>query len=552
MSRTVMRRVPLYLVGACAVAAGIAEWPLHGEAALDDSNVAFTFAAVFAFLAATQAARRSGARELRTWSSLAAATAAWLLGQLAWDWYTWRDLPVPTPSAADVMWLAFPLLASIGVYRFAPVPARVRRVLDLDAVALAAGTAGLTIAVNWHALESSSLSIVGRVTTVLYPILYAGLVALGVGAIVGAPEVLRRRDLMLVLAGLVCEGVGFGLWCPQVLSQTYRQGSSSLDLVWTAGLLLIGLGAIDARRDPAPIIYGPDRLRRRTLLPTLAFAALIAAPFVLATAGAPLAPKLAVFAALAGVGCVLIARNWLGFAAVEELEAERRDALARRNRELEAFAYSASHDLKAPLVSIAGFAGMLERSLGERLSAEDAYYLQRIGANAHGLQQLIADLFAFARSGSDERDADVVDTTAIATELLAELGDRASARGMTLSVDAPLPSVRAHPVRLRQALTNLVDNALRYGDGNVHVSGREGGGVTEIVVEDGGDGVPIDERERIFDVFARGASARTSAPEGTGLGLALVKRIAEASGGDVRYEHGAGARFVLTFPEAAR
>lgn len=545
-----MKRGLLFFLGFSAVAAGIAEWPLHGEHALDDSNVAFTLAAAFAVASTWRSVRRCAPRELRTWMSLALASGAWLGGQLVWDWYTWRDLPVPTPSVADGMWLAFPLLTAVGVYRFAPVVAHVRRVLDLDAFALAVGTAGLTVAVNWNAIERSSLSIAGRVTTVAYPVTYAVVVALGAGALVGTPAVLRRRDLMLVYAGLVCEGVGFGLWCPEVLSQTYRQGASALDAMWVAGLVLIGLGALDARSNPEPVVYPPDRLRRRTLVPACAFAALIAVPFVLATQGAPLAPRLAVFGAIGAVGFVLVARSWLAFAAVEHLEAERREALALRNRELEAFAYSASHDLKAPLVSIAGFAGMLERSLGERLSEEDAYYLQRIAANADGLQRLIADLFAFARSGGDERDAERVDTTAIAAELLAELGDRAAERGMTLVVDAPLPAVRAHPVRLKQALTNLVDNALRYGGGDVRVSGRDEGGVAEIVVEDGGDGVPADERDRIFDVFARGAAARLSAPEGTGLGLALVKRIVEASGGAVRYEHAAGARFVLTFPEA--
>lgn len=542
----------LVLLGVAAAGASVAEWPLNGSAAFNDSNVAFTLASAFAFLACAAAVRRCAPRELRTWTSIAIANGAWLAGQIAWDVYSDDGRTPPVPSAADFMWLAFPLIAGFGIYRFAPVLAAVRRVIDLDAVALAVGAGGLTIALNYHGLANSTLSVAGRLTTLAYPTLYSAVVALGAGAIVGTPEVLRRKDLMLVYAGLVLEGIGFGFWCPEVLRGTYVQGGSLLDLCWTAGLILMGAGALVSRRDVQPIVYAPDRLRRRTVLPALSFVGLAAVLLAYGVADRPFPERLPLLIALCAVGAVLIARGWLAFAAVEGLEADRRETLARRNRELEAFAYSASHDLKAPLVSIAGFAGMLERSLGERLGEDETYYLQRINANAEGLQQLIADLFAFARSGEDERSAEPVDTNVVAAELVDELRDRAEARGMALVVDGPLPAVRAHPIRLKQALTNLVDNALRYGAGDVRVSGSQADGVARIVVEDGGAGVPIEERDRIFEVFARGRHARLSSPEGTGLGLALVKRIVEASGGDVRYEPGAGARFVLSFPGGAR
>lgn len=546
-----MRRMALVL-GAGALVTGIAEWALSGNLARNDANVAWTLAAAFAVCAAAEAVRGSSRSEVRTWTSVAVAAGAWLAGQAAWNWYTASSTSVPVPSIADVMWLAFPLIAAIGIYRFAEVPAPVRRVIDLDAFALAVGAGALTMTLNWHAFQASPLSIGGRATTLAYPTLYAALVAIAVGGIVGAPEVLRRRDLMLVFAGLLCESVGFALWCPEVLSGTFVQGSSYLDSFWTLGLLLIGAGALTRHPDPQQIFYGHDRLRRRTLLPAVAFVGLAIALLLLGHQGAAFDQRLPVLVAICIVGTVLLVRGWFAFAAVEELEAARRATLARRNRELEAFAYSASHDLKAPLVSISGFAGMLERSLAGRLGADEAYYLRRIDANARGLQDLISDLFAFARSGDDERAAEPVDATALAAELVAELGDRAAARGMALVVDGQLPTVRAHPVRLKQALTNLVDNSLRYGAGDVRVSGRDGKGVAEIVVEDGGTGVPSGERDRIFDVFARGERARRTSPDGTGLGLALVKRIVESSGGDVRYEDGSGARFVLTFPEVAR
>jgi signal transduction histidine kinase len=225
--------------------------------------------------------------------------------------------------------------------------------------------------------------------------------------------------------------------------------------------------------------------------------------------------------------------------------------LGRRNRELEAFAYTVSHDLKAPLVSIEGFVTLLDREHDGELDARSRHYLSRIQANADSMQRLISDLFAFARSGADERSAVPIDTTAIARELVEEWRDRADAAGTPLHLDGPLPRVRAHPVRLKQALTNLIDNAIRYGAGDIHVSGSTQNGVAEIVVEDGGAGVAEEDRSQMFDLFARGNESRRTTPEGTGLGLALVKRIVEASGGDVRYEHDPGARFVLSFPKVS-
>ena len=539
------------LIGALGAGAMLAEWPLNGAQAFYISDVGFTLAALFAVLTLARAARVCDQRERRIWTSLAVAAAAWLLGQIAWDVNTVFGHTPATPSIADLLWLLFPLAASVGVYRFAPVPARVRRVLDADALALALCVGALTIAYNWSTISSSSLALSGRATEVAYPITYAIVVALGLGALIGTPEMLRRRDLMFVLAGIVVEGVAFGFWFPEVLKGTYEQGNSWLDPLWTVGLLLMGTGALAVRRDATIAAPSTDRLRRRTVLPAIGFLALVGTLMLFAISHEPLTPRLTLLGAIGVMGVLLLARNWLAFAAVEELERERVVELGRRNRELEAFAYSASHDLKAPLVSIEGFAGLLERELGNALDERGRHYVARIHANAHSMQQLINDLFAFARSASDERDATAIDATALARELVEEWRDRADAAGMPLRLDGLLPSVQVHPVRLRQVLTNLIDNAIRYGSGHVRVSGSAHDGVAEIVVEDGGTGIPAEEREQIFEFFARGARARKAAPEGTGLGLALVKRIVEASGGHVRYEHAPGARFILTFPKVA-
>jgi signal transduction histidine kinase len=546
-----VRRLAFALL-ALALAMHAGAWLVSDDLASSASEVGWTAAAAFAVLGLADAARRCHDDERRIWTALAGAAALWLIGQIAWDLYSATGRTPPTPGLADILWLAFPVLTAVGLYRHAPATSRVRWILDLDAVTLGIGVGAVTVALNWPELAASTIPLPAKITSIAYPVLYSVAIAAAVGALVGAPEVLRRVDVQLVVAGVVAEGVAFSLWCPQILQGTWVQGSSLLDPLWSFGLLLMGAGGHLVRTDARLVSTASQRIRRRTFLPAAVIGGLVATLALLDASHGSLALELIVLGALGAVGLLVVARNWFAFGVIEELEAEQRETLARRNRELEAFAYSASHDLKAPLVSIHGFAGMLERELDPALDDRTRHLLKRIEANAESMQVLISDLFSFARSGIDERGADAVDTTAIASEVVAEWHDRAEAAGVPLVLDGPLPSVRAHPVRLKQALTNLVDNALRYGDGHVRVSGSSHDGVAEIVVSDGGSGIPLDERATAFDAFSRGRGAVGAAPDGAGFGLALVKRIVEASGGDVRYEHAAGARFVLSFPTGAR
>ena len=239
----------------------------------------------------------------------------------------------------------------------------------------------------------------------------------------------------------------------------------------------------------------------------------------------------------------------------EEQLRESAERLERTNGELEAFAYTASHDLKGPLVSIEGFASSLERRAGAALDERSRMYVERIRANAGALQRLIQDLFEFARVGAQTETPAVVDADALAHEVVAAFEERAAATGARVDLVSAVPALRAHPVRFKQALSNLIENALAHAGGGDRVriaiaaAGRNGH--VEIAVQDNGAGVPEAEREKMFDLFTRGRGAASTSPEGTGMGLALVKKIMESSGGSVRYEQVAtgGARFLLTFPK---
>ena len=272
----------------------------------------------------------------------------------------------------------------------------------------------------------------------------------------------------------------------------------------------------------------------------------------------PLYEQLAVQLALLVAGAAAFARSSWGEHRRRALDRNVRLQLQLRNEELDAFAYTASHDLKAPLVSIDGLAASLERRAGPLLDERGLHYVQRIRANAAALQRLIRDLFEFARIGVETDLSDEIDSTDLARQVVAEAQDRAEAAGAAVELVTAIPPIAAHPVRFKQALTNLVDNALAHaaaGGLRVQVSARElPDACVEVVVEDNGSGVPVPEREKIFQPLVRGHEARHRAPDGTGMGLALVRRIAEANGGSVRYEArgDSGARFVLVFPRCER
>jgi PAS domain S-box-containing protein len=235
---------------------------------------------------------------------------------------------------------------------------------------------------------------------------------------------------------------------------------------------------------------------------------------------------------------------------VHEHELQRlAESLRRSNGELEAFAYTVSHDLKAPLVSIDGFAAALLKRASPELDAKDLMYLERLRANSQSLQRLIADLLSYARVGGeeDEQTVDANDVVRVAADAYKDW--------VTIDVVSLVPALRIHPVRLHEAVTNLIENALLHNpnrpDLRIEVAASAHNGTVDISVSDNGRGVPADEQTKMFELFTRGRRAVAETPDGTGVGLALVKKIAESSGGSLRYEAApsGGALFVLSLPK---
>jgi signal transduction histidine kinase len=235
-----------------------------------------------------------------------------------------------------------------------------------------------------------------------------------------------------------------------------------------------------------------------------------------------------------------------------ERERQAREAIEQANAELETLVYGVSHDLKSPLITLLGYLEYLRTDHADGLDDEGKYFLDRMGASATYMQALIQDLLELSRIGRVQTEASDVDLTT----LIAEISEtaRAGHTGLVVSTDA-LPVVRMNPVRARQLFTNLVENAARHGgrpDIRVRVAAHPtGAGRVEIAVSDDGIGIPEPYRERIFGIFER-LEARDAATSGTGMGLAICRKIVEQVRGEIGVVPSAnGTDIRLTLPLAS-
>jgi signal transduction histidine kinase len=229
--------------------------------------------------------------------------------------------------------------------------------------------------------------------------------------------------------------------------------------------------------------------------------------------------------------------------------------LERSNRELQDFAFVASHDLQEPLRKIQAFGDRLKSKHGGALGTDGVDYLARMQGAAHRMHTLINDLLTFSRVTSKAQPFVPVDLDRIATEVLSDLEERIERSGARVET-APLPTLDADPLQMRQLLQNLVANALKFhraGETPVvrilsAVEGNGDGPQARITVADNGIGFDMKYLDRIFTPFQR--LHGRSEYEGTGMGLAVCRRIVEHHGGTLTAESapGQGARFLVTLP----
>lgn len=252
----------------------------------------------------------------------------------------------------------------------------------------------------------------------------------------------------------------------------------------------------------------------------------------------------------------------IGFAKVTRDLTERRDAQLRAtrlnaelqaaNQQLEAFAYTVSHDLRAPLRAMEGFAHILLDDFAPGLDEAGCRYLRRIVAAAERMEGLIDDLLAYSRLQRAELSVQRVEPTEIA-RLSAETVLRTAPFGGTAIDIAPdLPPVLAEPVVLRRIFDNLLDNAAKFrrreAPVRIEVTGARKGDRVRLSVRDNGIGVAAKHQKQIFGVFERLHGQETY--PGTGIGLAIVKTGVERMGGacGVESEEGRGSEFWIEMP----
>jgi signal transduction histidine kinase len=228
-------------------------------------------------------------------------------------------------------------------------------------------------------------------------------------------------------------------------------------------------------------------------------------------------------------------------------------ALARveaKNAELDSFVYMVSHDLKAPLVTIQGMASMLALDCAPALDERGRHYLARIEANIEQMEQLISDLLALSRIGREARPAEQVDLNQLVDEVLTTLAEPIRERGVTID-RGDLGSVWAIRTQIQQVFSNLIGNAVKYlGDepkAHVEIGACRREAWVECYVKDNGIGIDEAYHTKVFELFQR---LKEVPVEGSGVGLPIVKKIVEATGGRIWVESlkGQGATFRFTWP----
>ncbi|MGO9527114.1 MAG: sensor histidine kinase [Verrucomicrobiia bacterium] len=237
---------------------------------------------------------------------------------------------------------------------------------------------------------------------------------------------------------------------------------------------------------------------------------------------------------------------------LEKKVTERTRELETRAKELETFAYTVSHDLKAPLRGIQTYSQFLLDEYAAKLDETGRRYTENVGKAAANMKQFIDDLLEYSRLERREAELTPVDVRGLVESVLGERQAEIEQRNTSVEVDVPVPAVAADRAMLRQAIANLLDNAIKYSRDakppRIVVRGAVENGQFVFSVSDNGCGFDMKDHEKLFQIFQRLHTAAEF--EGTGIGLSTVKRAIEKQGGRVwaRSEPGKGATFTFAIP----
>jgi K+-sensing histidine kinase KdpD len=235
-----------------------------------------------------------------------------------------------------------------------------------------------------------------------------------------------------------------------------------------------------------------------------------------------------------------------------ELAKRARD-LETSNNELESFAYSVSHDLRAPLRHVVGYSELLQKQASSLLDEKSRRFMQTILESAKRMGNLIDDLLAFSRIGRAETKNTLVSLDQLVKEVVAEIGQDTTGRDIVWKID-PLPVCYGDRSMLRLVIFNLLSNAVKFtrmrAQAEIEIGYVDGENEVEVFVKDNGAGFDMQYVDKLFGVFQRLHLPEEF--EGTGIGLATVRRIIHRHGGEVRAEGSVdqGATFYFSLPKA--
>ena len=255
----------------------------------------------------------------------------------------------------------------------------------------------------------------------------------------------------------------------------------------------------------------------------------------------------------------LIQSNHSLQAALKTAEASRQAAeeaaaaMTEAYRQLDQFAYVASHDLKAPLRGIGNLAQWIQDDVGEQLSGESIEHLRLLQGRVQRMESLIDGILAYSRAGRSTSAPQTVDTGVLVREVIEFI---AAPADVTIRIPDDMPTLETEHLPLQQVFMNLIGNAVKYSsaerqDASVVIEWSDLGDAIEFVVRDNGPGVAAEFHNRIWGIFQ--VLAARDKVEGTGVGLAVVKKIVETRGGRVSLEStpGEGAAFHFSWPRSA-
>jgi diguanylate cyclase (GGDEF)-like protein len=291
-------------------------------------HVAWTSAAIGAVVGTVMARRVASGANRSRWTLWAAASAAWLFGQLARNLFGIIGSPA-SPNAADIGWWAFAVLVTLNIVRMRAGSRSLRLVAAAEVLPVIAGAAALTFAELWPVANASMLAVAPRMSALIYPTLYVSAAVLALQALLGgAVTTVRSTPSRLVLGGVMAQAAAFIMWSQQLLDQSYHPGATVLDPIFVLGLIAIGTGGALASRRPEPDSSAEEPGLRGGILPAILFVALLGALLRARLEHAPNGIVFILYAGLLFSGATLVLRGALLEGRLRGLLDRERSALA--------------------------------------------------------------------------------------------------------------------------------------------------------------------------------------------------------------------------------